>query len=325
MTSLATRPLGTSGLDATVIGLGANNFGGRLDLEATTAVVDAALAAGITFFDTADIYGRHGNGASRPGPGRSEELLGEALAGRRDQVVLATKFGADMGDGYSGARGGAEYIHRAIDASLQRLNTDVVDLYWYHTPDGKTPILETLTALDELVKAGKVRAIGASNFSAEMIEEAHAVAQEHDLTRFSALQNEYSLLKRAPESDGTLAACERLDIGFVPYFPLASGLLTGKYSRSGDRPAGARLSQRDNLASDADWDLIDALDQYARDRDLTLTQVAIGALLRQPAVASVIAGATRPDQITANASAASWTPNAEDQTALADLISAAAH
>ncbi len=325
MTSLPTRALGASGLNTTVIGLGCNNFGGRLDLPATTAVVDAALAAGITFFDTADIYGRRGNGASRPGPGRSEELLGEALKGRRDQVVLATKFGGDMGDGYGDARGGVEYIHRAVDASLGRLQTDVIDLYWYHTPDGVTPIIETLTGLDEVVKAGKARAIGASNFTAEMLEQAAAVAQEHNLTPFTALQNEYSLLKRAPESDGTLAACERLNIGFVPYFPLASGLLTGKYSREGDRPANARLSGRDQLASDREWDLIEALERYAQERDLTLTQVAIGGLLAQPAVSSVIAGATKPEQIDANAAAAQWTPSQSDLTALADLISAAAH
>jgi aryl-alcohol dehydrogenase-like predicted oxidoreductase len=325
MSSLPTRALGTSGLDSTVIGLGTNNFGGRLDLEATVAVVDAALEAGITFFDTADIYGRHGNGASRPGPGRSEELLGEALTGRRDQVLLATKFGMDMGDGATEARGSAGYIHRAIDASLARLRTDRVELYWYHRPDGVTPILETLTALHELVEAGKVRAIGASNFSAEQLEQAHSVAQEHGLTPFTALQNEYSLLRRAPESDGTLAACERLGVGFVPFFPLASGLLTGKYSREGERPSGARLSERTELASAEEWNLIEALSAYADARGLTLTQVAIGALLAQPAVASVIAGATRPEQIAANAAAADWTPNEADRTALAGLLSAAAH
>jgi aryl-alcohol dehydrogenase-like predicted oxidoreductase len=322
MTSLPTRALGSSGLASTVIGLGCNNFGGRLDLADTTAVLDAALDAGITFLDTADVYGRRGT-ASRPGPGRSEELLGEALTGRRDQVVLATKFGMDMGDGYGDARGSAAYIHRAIDASLARLGTDAVDLYWYHRPDGVTPILETLTALDELVTAGKVRAIGASNFSAEQLEQADAVATQHGLTPFTALQNEYSLLKRGPESDGALAACERLGVGFVPYFPLASGLLTGKYGREGGAPARARLSDRGQLASDAEWDLIDALKRYADDRNLTLTEVAIGALLAQPAVSSVIAGATTPEQITANAAAAQWTPDASDRAALADLLHAA--
>jgi aryl-alcohol dehydrogenase-like predicted oxidoreductase len=323
MTSLPTRPLGHSGLATTVVGLGCNNFGGRLDVDATRSVVDAALDAGITFFDTADIYGRHFGGASHPGPGRSEELLGEVLEGRRDRVVLATKFGGDMGDGFGGARGSAEYISQAIDASLARLNTDVIDLYWYHLPDGITPILETLTALDALIVAGKVRALGASNFSADALEKAATVAREHGLTGFSALQNEYSLLARTPESDGTLAACEQLGVGFVPYFPLASGLLTGKYSRTGDGPSDSRLSGRDALASDAQWDLIEALTAYASERELTLTQVAIGALLTQPAVSTVIAGATKPAQITANASAAEWTPRGSDISVLQEILAAA--
>jgi aryl-alcohol dehydrogenase-like predicted oxidoreductase len=324
MTSLPTRPLGNSGLEATVIGLGTNNFGGRLDVDPTRAVVDAALDAGITFFDTADIYGRHGNGASKPGPGRSEELLGEVLKGRRDKVVLATKFGMDMGDDYPGGRGSADYIAKSADASLRRLQTDVIDLYWYHQPDGVTPIVETLEALNALIRAGKVRAIGASNFSAEQLEQAAAVAQEHSLTPFTALQNEYSLLKRAPESDGTLAACEKLNVGFVPFFPLASGLLTGKYTRDGERPTGTRLSGRDELATDAEWGLIEDLSRYASERGLTLTEVAIGALLAQPAVSSVIAGATKPEQVASNAAAVGWTPSESDLSALRDLVAAAA-
>jgi aryl-alcohol dehydrogenase-like predicted oxidoreductase len=322
MTALPTRPLGASQLKTSVIGLGCNNFGGRLDLEATTAVVDAALEGGVSFFDTADIYGRHGNGASAPGPGRSEELLGQALKGRRDQVVLATKFGMDMGDGAGAARGSATYVHAAIDASLRRLSTDSVDLYWYHRPDGVTPILETLTALHELVIAGKVRAIGASNFSAAQLREAAAVAAEHDLTPFTALQNEYSLLHREPESDGTLAACEELNVGFVPFFPLASGLLTGKYRRDGDRPVGARLSQRDSLASEAEWNVIDGLNAFASKRDLTMTQVAIGALLVRPVVSSVIAGATRPEQIGLNRAAVTWRPSSADLRELVELVAA---
>jgi aryl-alcohol dehydrogenase-like predicted oxidoreductase len=322
MTSLPTRPLGASGLATSVIGLGCNNFGGRLDLEATIAVVDAALEGGVTFFDTADIYGRHGNGASAPGPGRSEELLGEALKGRRDHVVLATKFGADMGDGSGEARGSAGYVAGAIDASLRRLHIDRVDLYWYHLPDGVTPILETLTALDALVQAGKVRAIGASNFSAVQLREAATVAVEHGLTPFTALQNEYSLLRREPESDGTLTACGELKVGFVPFFPLASGLLTGKYRRAGDRPDGARLSARKSLASDGEWDIIEALSRYATERDLTMTQVAIGSLLAQPAVSTVIAGATQPAQIGLNMAALAWEPSAQDLRELAGLLSA---
>jgi aryl-alcohol dehydrogenase-like predicted oxidoreductase len=319
MTSLPTRPLGHSGLPATVVGLGCNNFGGRIDLDATRAVVDAALEAGITFFDTADVYGRSGS-AARPGPGRSEDLLGKVLRGRRDEVVLATKFGLDMQDGYAGGRGSADYIAGAIDASLARLGTEVIDLYRYHRPDGVTPIVETLTALHALVSAGKVRAIGASNFSADQLREAAAVAQEHGLTAFSALQDEYSLLHRDPEWDGTLAACAELNVGFVPYFPLASGLLTGKYRRAGDRPADARLSGRETLASDAEWDLIEALERYASEREVSLTAVAVGALLAQPAVSSVIAGATKPVQIADNAAAARWSPTAADLSALAEIV-----
>ncbi|HET9073578.1 MAG TPA: aldo/keto reductase [Solirubrobacteraceae bacterium] len=320
MSSLPTRPLGHSGLATTIVGLGCNNFGGRLDLEDTRRVVNAALDNGITFFDTADIYGRHGSGASRPGPGRSEELLGEALKGRRDQVVLATKFGMEMADGYGENRGSAEYITRSINRSLTRLQTDHVDLYWYHRPDGVTPIQATLQALHELVQAGKVRAIGASNFSAAQLEEAAAVASEHGFTAFSALQNEYSLLRRDPESDGTLAACERLNVGFVPYFPLANGLLTGKYRRDGAGPEGSRLSGRDELASVREWDLIEAVTDYATERGLSLIQVAIGGLLIQPTVASVIAGATRAEQLEANATAAAWTPSDQDAAALSELL-----
>jgi aryl-alcohol dehydrogenase-like predicted oxidoreductase len=317
MSDILTRPLGHSGLSTAVVGLGCNNFGGRIDIDATRAVVDAAIDAGITFLDTADIYGRSGS-ASRPGVGRSEELLGEVLAGRRDEIVLATKFGMDMHDGYGGARGSADYITAACEASLRRLDTEEIDLYWYHQPDGVTPILETLTALNVLIRAGKVRAIGASNFSADQLTHAATVAQAHGLVGFCALQNEYSLLHRAPESDGTLAACERLNVGFIPYFPLASGLLTGKYRRSGERPAG-RLADRETLASDAEWELIEALAQYATERGLTMTTVAIGALLVQPAVSSVIAGATRPEQIADNAAASQWSPSADDLRALEEL------
>ena len=232
----------------------------------------------MTFFDTADIYG---------GGGRSEELLGEVLGDRRDEVVLATKFGMDMGDGGS-ARGSRAYIRQAVEASLRRLRTDVIDVYWYHQPDGETPIAETLEALHELVRAGTVRAIGASNFSAEQIDEADAVAREHGLTRFVAIQNEYSLLVREAERD-VLPTCERLGLGFVPYFPLASGLLSGKYRRGAAAPAGARLAGRTQIATDAQFELLDALERYARERGRSLLEVAIGALLARPVVSSVIA------------------------------------
>jgi aryl-alcohol dehydrogenase-like predicted oxidoreductase len=293
MTGLPTRTLGHSGLKVSVVGLGCNNFGRRLDLDATRAVVEAALEAGVTFLDTADVYGR----------GKSEEQLGQVLDGRRDSVVLATKFGMDMGDG-KGPRGGRDYIRRAVEASLRRLRTDVIDVYWYHAPDKQTPIGETLGALDELVQAGKVRAIGASNFSAAQIEEADRVASEQGLTRFTAVQNEYSLLVRGAERD-VLPACERLGLGFVPYYPLASGLLTGKYRRGQDAPAGTRLAGRPRVATDEQFDALEELERDADERGLSLLQVAFGGLLERPVVSSVSAGATKPEQIRANAAAAS--------------------
>ena len=309
MNALQTRSLGDSGLGVSAVGLGCNNFGRRVDLNGTRAVVDAALADGITFFDTADIYGR----------GQSEEFLGQVLEGRREQVVLATKFGMDMGDG-RGPRGSPDYIRQAVEASLRRLRTDMIDVYWYHEPDGETPIAQTLEALDELVRAGTVRAIGGSNFDAKQIEEADAVAREHGLTRFAAVQNEYSLLVRDPEPD-VLPTCERLGLGFVPYFPLASGLLTGKYRRGAAAPAGSRLSARDRIATDAQFDLLEALEQFAHERGVSLTEVAIGALLARPVVSSVIAGATKPDQVRANAAAGRWIPGEDDQAALESILS----
>jgi aryl-alcohol dehydrogenase-like predicted oxidoreductase len=305
---LASRPFGDSGLEVSVVGLGCNNFGRRIDLEATRAVVDAALDEGVTFFDTANTYGR----------GQSEEFLGEVLHGRRDEVTLATKFGMDMGDG-KGPRGSRDYILQAIEASLRRLRTDTIDVYWYHRPDGVTPIAETLEALDELVRRGSVRAIGASNFSAQQLDEADAVARERGLTRFTAVQNQYSLLVVDAERD-VLPACERLGIGFVPFFPLASGLLTGKYRRGEAGPSGARLSDRDEIASDEQFDLLDALQGYADARDVSLVDVAIGALIARPVVSSVIAGATKPEQVRANAAAARWQPSDEDLAELEELL-----
>jgi aryl-alcohol dehydrogenase-like predicted oxidoreductase len=294
-----------------VLGLGCNNFGRRVDLAGTRAVVDAALDQDATFIDTADIYG---------GDGASEALLGQALDGRRDQAVLATKFGMDMGDG-RGPRGSRDYILQEVEDSLARLRTDVIDVYWYHEPDGVTPIVETLGALDELVREGKVRAIGASNFSAEQIEEADAVAHEHGLTRFTAVQNQYSLLSREAERD-VLPTCERLGLAFIPYFPLASGLLTGKYRRGEQPPPGTRLAGRDEIATDEQFQLLDRLSGFAEERGVSLLEVAIGGLLAKPVVASVIAGATKPEQVRANAAAARWSPSDEDLAALNDLLGA---
>lgn len=305
---IGSRRLGDSGLDTSVVGLGCNQFGRRVDLDGTRAVVEAALDEGVTFFDTANTYGR----------GQSEDLLGRLLEGRRDQVVLATKFGMDMGDG-KGPRGSRDYILQAIEASLQRLRTDVVDMYWYHQPDGVTPIAETLETLDELVRGGSVRAIGASNFSAQQLEEADAVARDRAITRFTAVQNEYSLLVRDAERD-VMPVCERLGIGFVPYYPLASGLLTGKYRRGEPGPSGARLSEREQIASDEQFDLLDALDGYARDRGISMLDVAIGALIERPVISSVIAGATKPEQVRANAAAARWKPSDQDLVKLEELL-----
>ncbi|HTP23588.1 MAG TPA: aldo/keto reductase [Solirubrobacteraceae bacterium] len=310
MADLGTRSLGVLGPEVSVVGLGCNNFGRRVDVEGTRAVVDAAIEAGITFFDTANTYGSP--------HGRSEELLGEVLQGRRDQVVLATKFGMDMADGL-GPRGSRDCILQAVEASLRRLRTDVIDYYWYHQPDGVTPIAETLETLDGLVRAGTVRAIGASNFNAEQTEEADAVARDRGFARFTAVQNNYSLLNREAERE-VLPTCERLGIGFVPFFPLASGLLTGKYHRDEAAPAGTRLADRDQVGTDEQFDLIEALEGYADARGLKLIDVAIGALLARPPVSSVIAGATRPEQVRQNVAAARWEPSASDMDELEELL-----
>src|SRR5262245_50889045 len=276
------RRLGKDGPEVSVVGLGCNNFGGRVDLEGTRAVVDAALDAGVTLFDTADVYGNKGG---------SESFLGEVLEGRRDRVVLATKFGGDMGDGAT-ARGSRECIRKAIDASLQRLRTDYVDLYQYHTPDKITPVAETFGALDELVREGKVRYIGHSNLSSAQVEEVDALAREHGWMRPVSAQNRYSLLHRDPEAD-LLPVCERLGLGVLPYFPLASGLLTGKYKRGEPPPEGPRLSGRGEVFTDETFDKLEALEAYASERGISLLDVAIGGLLAQPAVGSVISGATK--------------------------------
>ncbi len=303
---MRTRRLGSSDLDVTVVGLGCNNFGGRIDEEASRAVIDAALDAGVTFFDTADVYGNRGG---------SEEIIGRALGSRRDQVVLGTKFGHDLGDGET-ARGSRPYIRKAIEASLRRLQTDRIDLYQYHRPDGVTPIDETLGALHELVQEGTVRAIGSSNFTAAMVEDAHTTARGGVLTPFASEQSEYSWLARGAE-DELLPACERLGVGFIPYFPLASGLLTGKYRRGEPAPEGTRLHGRE--LDEAKLDRVERLEAFAGERDATLLEVAIGGLLAQPAVVSVIAGATKPEQVRANALAGNWEPADEELAALRSL------
>jgi aryl-alcohol dehydrogenase-like predicted oxidoreductase len=296
------------GPEVSVVGLGGNNFGMRVDLEETRGVVEAALDAGVTLFDTADIYG---------GKGGSESFLGEVLEGRRDRVVIATKFGGDMGDGTE-ARGSRAYILEAIDASLERLRTDVVDLYQYHTPDNVTPFEETFGALDELIRAGKVRYVGHSNLKAAQVEEVDAICRERGFARPVSAQNQYSLLRREAEEE-LLPTCERLGIGVLPFFPLASGLLTGKYRRDEPRPPGTRLSGREGVFTDETFDRLEALEGFAQERGLMLLQVGIGALLAQPAIASVIAGATKPEQVRANVAAAEWEPTSADVAALNSL------
>jgi aryl-alcohol dehydrogenase-like predicted oxidoreductase len=303
--AVRTRRLGRDGPEVSVVGLGCNNFGMRVDRDGTQAVVDAALDAGVTLLDTADIYG---------GKGGSESLLGEVLEGRRDRVMLATKFGGDMGDGTE-PRGSRTYIRKAIEGSLKRLRTDYVDLYQYHTPDHVTPFEETFGALDELVREGKARHVGHSNLDAAQIEEIDALVREQGWARPVSAQNQYSLLRREAE-DELLPTCERLGIGVLPYFPLASGLLTGKYKRGQPRPQGTRLADRDDVFSDETFERLEALERYADQRDLTLLQVAIGGLLAHPPVASVIAGATKSEQVRANVEAGEWEPSQKDLAAL---------
>lgn len=305
------RQLGDSGLTVSTVGIGCNNFGRRLDQDGTNAVVRQALDSGITLFDTADIYGH----------GASEEMLGLALGSERENVVVATKFGMDMQGANGpdwGVRGSRRYIRKAVEASLRRLGTDWIDLYQLHRPDPQTPIDETLAALDELVREGKVRYLGSSNFTGWQVVDADWTARAAGTARFVSAQNEYSLLERDVE-DELVPACEHVGVGLLPFFPLASGLLTGKYRRGEPAPEGTRLAgMADRLAS-ADWDTIEQLEAYAAERGLRPIDVAIGGLAAQPAVASVIAGATRAEQVVENVRAGLWEPNAEDLAELDDI------
>jgi aryl-alcohol dehydrogenase-like predicted oxidoreductase len=307
------RPLGTCGLVVSVAGLGGNNFGRRLDVEATRAVVDAALDAGITLIDTAESYGS----------GQSEEILGEVLAGRRDQVVIATKFGhrsVDMGYGpAAGAKGGRGYIMRAVERSLRRLRTDYIDLYQIHTPDPATPIEETLAALGELVARGMVRYLGHSNFSGWQIAEAAGAARQLTAVGFVSAQNHWSLLERAAEAE-VVPAARHFGLGVLPYFPLANGLLTGKVRRGAPPPPGSRLAARPGYITDDKLDRVEALIAWAQQRGVSVLDVAVGGLAAQPGCSSVIAGATSPEQVKANAEAASWIPSADDLADLDQLV-----
>lgn len=302
------RQLGNSGLTVSVVGLGCNNFGTRCDLEQSRLVVDAALDAGATLLDTADTYGEKGG---------SEIILGEVLKGRRDQVVLATKFGSDMGDGPGVARGSRRYIRQAVEASLRRLQTDYIDLYQLHRPDPLTPLEETLTALDEVVKEGKVLYIGSSNLAAWQVAQAACFSDRAGTERFISAQNQLSLLERQAEQE-LLPACVHYGVGVLPFFPLANGLLTGKYRRAEPAPDGTRLAGRE--ISEATYDTIEALESFAKERGHTLLELAVGALASTPPVASVIAGATRPEQVRANAAAGEWVLDPDDLTALGELL-----
>jgi aryl-alcohol dehydrogenase-like predicted oxidoreductase len=305
MAEIPTRQLGHSGIEVSVLGLGCNNFGRRLDTDATRAVVDAAIEAGITLLDTADTYG---------GAGRSEEILGEVLAGRRDQVVLATKFGhqsADLGYGAAaGGKGGRAYIRRAVEHSLRRLQTDHIDLYQLHTPDPVTPVAETLAALDELVQAGKIRYIGHSNFSGWQIAEAALLARELGTVPFISAQNHWSLLERRAETE-VVPAARHFGLGVLPYFPLANGLLTGKIRQGQSAPEGSRLAGRPEYVTEQKLGRVEKLISWAQAQGVTVLDAAIGGLAALPGCTSVIAGATSPGQVKANAEAASWQPSAE--------------
>jgi len=291
-----TRMIGS--LEVSVVGLGCNNFGGRIDEQRSAAVVHAALDAGVTLFDTADIYGST----------KSEVFLGAALAKRRHEAVIATKFGGPIDDQRHGASGA--YVKQAAEASLRRLGVERIDLYQLHFPDQAVPIEETLAALDELVREGKVREIGCSNFSAGMIEDAERASATGQLARFVSVQNEYSLLNRRPERS-VLGACEKFGLGFIPYFPLASGVLTGKYRRGEAPPAGTRLAgapaeRAEKALSDRNFDVVERLEAFASDHGRSLLDLAMSWLLQRTAVVSVIAGATRPEQVQANAAASGW-------------------
>ncbi|TVZ03262.1 aldo/keto reductase [Trebonia kvetii] len=314
------RTLGDSGLLVSVVGLGCNNFGGRLDVARTRAVVDAAIDEGITLFDTAETYG---------GDGASELALGEVLQGRRDRVVLATKFGhqaADMGYGpAAGAKGGRNYIKIAVEKSLTRLRTDYIDLYQLHTPDPVTPIDETLAALDELVSQGKVRYIGHSNLAGWQIADAAHTALSTGRTPFISAQNHWSLLERDAEREVVPAALH-FGVGVLPFFPLANGLLTGKVRRGSDIPAGSRLAEprRAGYVTDAKLEKVEALIAWGQEQGVSILDIAIGGLAAQPGCSSVIAGATSAEQVRSNAAAGRWEPTEEQLEAIDKIVPAPA-
>jgi aryl-alcohol dehydrogenase-like predicted oxidoreductase len=299
------RNLGRTGLRVSAVGLGCNNFGRRCDVEQTKAVVDKAIDLGVTFFDTADIYGPRG---------LSEEYLGKALDGRRQQVVIATKFCGPMGEGPLWGGASRRYIMQAVDASLRRLNTDYIDLYQQHFPDVNTPIEETLGALDDLVRAGKIRYYGCSNFAGWQVVEAQMIARQQHLAPLASAQNQYNLLDRRIERE-LVPACQASGLGILPYFPLASGFLSGKYKQGEPAPEGTRLaamSQSERFLNEDNFAVLAKLAEFAGARDKSVLDVAIGWLASQPHVSSVISGATKPEQVEQNVAAGGWRLSAEE-------------
>lgn len=306
-----TRQIGD--LEVSALGLGCNNFGGKLDQSATAEVVNAALDLGVNYFDTADAYGE------------SEAMLGRSLGARRDQAIIATKFGSGSAVPEGEVAGSAAWVAKAADRSLRDLGVDVIDHYQMHKPDPTTPIVETLGALQELINAGKVREIGCSNFSADQLDEMSTVASDNGLTPFTSVQNRYSVLTRGPESDGVLDACRRNAVGFVPYFPLESGLLTGKYRKGADLPSGSRLEEWAELPhgsmflTDPMFDAMEALIDYAEACDHTILELGLSWLAGKPEIPTIIAGATSAGQVAANAAACSWELDDDARAAIEEL------
>jgi aryl-alcohol dehydrogenase-like predicted oxidoreductase len=293
------RNLGSSPLKVSLVGIGCNNFGLWIDKEQSRIVIHKAIDLGITLFDTADVYGKRGG---------SETIMGEILGARRKDIVLATKFGMPMDEEGKLKGGSRAYIISAVEASLKRLKTDWIDLYQYHRPDPATPLEETLRALDDLVRSGKVRFIGCSNFSAQQIEESAQISKQNDLARFISCQNEYSLVVREPEKD-VLPAVKANGLGFLPFFPLASGMLTGKYKR-GEKPSATRLegnqAMQDRFLSERNFDIVEKLQKFAASKKRTMLELAFSWLASRPEVSSIIAGATKPEQLEQNVKAVAW-------------------
>ncbi|MBG92945.1 MAG: aldo/keto reductase [Chloroflexi bacterium] len=306
------RRLGKSGLEVSLVGIGCNNFGRRCDLDQTRSVVNRAIDLGINFFDTADIYGEDG---------KSEEFLGKAISDKRQSVIIATKFAGNMGTGPMESGASRKHIMDAVEASLQRLGTDYIDLYQVHFPDLLTPLEETISTLDDLVRAGKVRYIGHSNFAGWQIAHAHWIAEHHHLTPFISAQNHWSLLEREVESE-VIPSAKAFGLGVLPYFPLASGLLTGKYKRNEPAPSGTRLvagPMADRVLTEKNFDIVESLEAFTKEKGHSILELAFSWLACNPNVSSVIAGATRPEQVESNVESVSWKLTADEISKIDEL------